>query len=105
MGQGCPTSWALTLITSSRGWGHGSLRTCHTQPQLLALGLFLGTMHPSRTVKRAECAVGRELAGFQGAMPSLQRLHASKGWAGGCKAKPARPSKLAVFFAKELPGS
>lgn len=71
------TSWALTLITSSWGWGHGSLRTCHTQPQLLAPGLFLGTMHPSRTVKRAECAVGRELAGFQGAMPSLQRLQAS----------------------------
>lgn len=87
------------------GGGHGSLRTCHTQPQLLAPGLFLGTMHPSHTVKRAECAVGRELAGFQGAMPSLQRLHASQGWAGGCKAKPARPSGLAVFFAKKLPGS
>lgn len=33
------------------------------------------------------------------------RLHASRGWARGCKAKPAGPSGLTVFFAKKLPRS
>lgn len=46
-GQGCLTSWAPTLITST----HPSLRTCHTQPQFLAPGPFLGTMHQPCTVR------------------------------------------------------
>lgn len=52
-GQDCPTPWASTLITSSQGWGHLSLRTRHTQPQLLAPGPFLGTMHQPCNMKGA----------------------------------------------------
>lgn len=99
-GLGCPTPWVLTLSTSSQGVEGSNPENPPYAATASGTRAFPGNNAPALHCEgswqgsRGLCQASR---GF--------RLYAGQGWARGCKAKPARPSGLAVFLAKELPRS